>query len=265
MKVRKLCIGLGLCLALIACGCGRRSGTSITVAGSTAFHPFAEKLAEQFMIKRPDINITVQGGGSALGIQSARSGAAQIGMADLVELPPEASELLGVTVARDGIAVIVNPENTVTNLSLEQIRSIFSGAIKNWKDTGGADQPVRVISREAGSGTRASFETIIGGVNLVNDAIIQDSNGTIRETVANDRDAVGYLSHGLLNEKVKAVRVDGVECSDKEIVAGRYKLVRPVFLLVNGPPAGAAKDFIDYILSGEGQETIRLNGLLPAK
>ncbi|MBU0713790.1 MAG: substrate-binding domain-containing protein, partial [Verrucomicrobia bacterium] len=87
---------LGTCLALIVCGCGRHAGTSLTVAGSTAFQPFAEKLAEQFMAKRPDVNITVQGGGSALGIQSARSGAAQIGMADLVELPPEARELLGV-------------------------------------------------------------------------------------------------------------------------------------------------------------------------
>lgn len=265
MKCTTFCLVLGTCLALIVCGCGRRAGTSLTVAGSTAFQPFAEKLAEQFMAKRPDINITVQGGGSALGIQSARSGAAQIGMADLVELPPEAKDLLGVTVARDGIAIIVNPANAVTNLSLEQIRGIFKGTVQNWKEVGGADHPVRVISREAGSGTRSSFETIIGGITLAGAAIIQDSNGTIRETVANDRDAIGYLSHGLLNAKVKAIRADGVECVEKEIVAGQYKLVRPVFLLVQPPLAGAVKDFIDYILSGEGQETIRRNGLLPAK
>ena len=261
----RVCLVLGTCLSLIVCGCGRQAGTSLTVAGSTAFQPFAEKLAEQFMAKRPDVNITVQGGGSALGIQSARSGTAQIGMADLVELPPEAKELLGVTVARDGIAIIVNPANTLTNLSLEQIRGIFQGTIKNWKEAGGTDQPVRVVSREAGSGTRASFETIIGNITLANAAIIQDSNGTIRETVANDRDAVGYLSHGLLNAKVKALCTDGVECTEKEIIARRYKLVRPVFLLTRGPPAGTVKDFIDYILSSEGQETIRLNGLLPAK
>lgn len=265
MKFSILCLVVGVCLSLIVCGCGRQAGTSLTVAGSTAFQPFAEKLAEQFMVKRPDVNITVQGGGSALGIQSARSGAAQIGMADLVELPPEAKELLGVTVARDGIAIIVNPANTVTNLSLEQIRGIFQGAVKNWQEAGGNDHPVRVVSREAGSGTRSSFETIIGGITLANAAIIQDSNGTIRETVANDRDAVGYLSQGLLNAKVKAIRVDGVECIENEIIAGRYKLVRPVFLLIQPPSAGAVKDFIDYVLSGEGQETIRQNGLLPAK
>lgn len=257
---------LGACLSLIVCGCGRQSGTSLTVAGSTAFQPFAEKLAEQFMAKRPDVNITVQGGGSALGIQSARSGVAQIGMVDLVELPPEARELLGVIVARDGIAIIVHPANTLTNLSLEQIRGIFNGTIKNWKEVGGTDHPIRVVSREAGSGTRSSFETIIGGINLTRDVIIQESNGTVRETVANDRDTVGYLSQGLLNEKkVKAVQVEGAECADMEIMAGRYKLVRPVFLLTQGPPAGAVKDFIDYILSSEGQETIRTSGLLPAK
>ncbi len=265
MKFSTIGLLLGTACVLVMGGCARRAGTSLTVAGSTAFQPFAEKLAEQFMAQHPDVNITVQGGGSALGIQAARSGAAQIGMADLVELPPEAKELLGVTAARDGIAIIVHPANTVTNLSLEQIRGIFSGTIKNWKEVFGPDQPVRVVSREAGSGTRSSFETIVGGITLANDAIIQDSNGTIRETVANDRDAVGYLSHGLLNAKVKAVRADGVECAEKEIIAGQYNLVRPVFLLVKGPPAGAAKDFIDYILSREGQDTIRMDGLLPAK
>lgn len=249
----------------ILAGCGRQSAQSITIAGSTAFQPFAEKLAEQFMGTRSDIRITVQGGGSAVGIQSARSGAAQIGMADLVELPPEARELTSVTVARDGIAVVVNPANKLGNLTLEQVRAIFSGAIKSWKDVGGDDQPIRVVSREAGSGTRSSFEKIIGGIKLSGDAIVQDSNGTIRETVANDPATIGYLSHGLLSDKVRPVQVDAVDCTEQEIVAGRYKLVRPVFLLTQGAPAGAAKEFIDYVLSAEGQDTIKKNGLLPAK
>jgi phosphate transport system substrate-binding protein len=246
-------------------GCGKQAQMSVTAAGSTAFQPFAEKLAEQFMETRPDVSVTVQGGGSALGIQAARSGAAQIGMADLVELPPEANELSSVTVARDGIAIIVNPANPVGGLTTGQIRGIFNGAPTNWKEVGGEDRPIRVVSREAGSGTRSSFEQIIGGVRLTREAIIQDSNGTIRETVANDRDAAGYLSHGLLNEKVKAVPVDGTDCTEQEIAAGRYRLVRPVYLLTRGAASGAVKDFIDYVLSPEGQDTIRRNGLLPAK
>lgn len=263
--IKQVSLIAGVCLVLAVSGCGRRTTSSFTVAGSTAFQPFAEKLAEQFMAAHPDVGITVQGGGSAVGIQAARSGAAQVGMADLPELPAEAAELVGTIVARDGIAIVINPENQVRDLTLEQVRGLFNGTSVNWKDVGGVDLPVRVVSREAGSGTRTSFEKLAGGIRLTRDAIVQDSNGTIRESVANDRNAVGYLSHGLLNEKVKAISIEGVDCTEEAILAGRYKLVRPVFLMTKGPATGAVKDFIDYVLSTEGQETIRRNGLLPAK
>jgi phosphate transport system substrate-binding protein len=245
-------------------GCGRQK-TAITMAGSTAFQPFAEKLAEQYMAGHPDASITVQGGGSAVGIQSALSGAAQIGMADLVQLPPEARELTATPVARDGIAVVVNPANKAAGLTMAQIRDIFNGKIRNWKEVGGADAPITVVSREAGSGTRSSFEQIVTGVILSKDALIQDSNGTIRETVANDANAIGYLSHGLLNEKIKALKVDNVECTVANITAGTYTLVRPIYLLVKGAPSDQIKSFLDYILSPAGQQTIKANGLIPVK
>ncbi|MBM3861164.1 MAG: phosphate ABC transporter substrate-binding protein [Verrucomicrobia bacterium] len=254
-----------LCVAVAAvAGCGRRQA-AITVAGSTAFQPFAEKLAEELMAKRPDLAITVQGGGSAVGIQSALSGAAQIGMADLVELPPEAQSLTSVVVARDGVSMVVHPSNPLSNLTTDQIRGIFNGALRNWKELGGKDAPITVVSREAGSGTRTSFEQIITGINLTRDAVVQDSNGTIRETVANDPNAVGYLTHGVVNSKVKAVTVDGKDCTTEAIMAGEYKLVRPVFFLIKGVAEGTAKEFIDYVLSAEGQEIIKKNGLIPAK
>ncbi|NOU36106.1 MAG: phosphate ABC transporter substrate-binding protein [Kiritimatiellaceae bacterium] len=245
-------------------GCGKQR-TAVTAAGSTAFQPFAEKLAEQFMVERTDIAVTVQGGGSALGVQAALSGAAQIGMADLVQLPPEAQELTAVIVARDGIAVVVNNKNLIKDLTMEQIRNIFSGKISNWKELGGVNHEITVVSREAGSGTRSSFEKIVKDVTLTKDAIIQDSNGTIRETVAMDENAVGYLSHGLLNEKIKAVTVHGTACTTEEVVAGRYPIVRPVYLLTKGEPTGACKAFIDYVCSAEGQKTIQESGLIPAK
>jgi phosphate transport system substrate-binding protein len=265
MKITTRFLLAGLALIVTTNGCGRKAETAFTVAGSTAFQPFAEKLADQFMTSHPDVNVTVQGGGSSLGIQSALSGTAQIGMADLVVLPREAAELTPVVAARDGIAIIVNPANPIKTLTMEQIRGVFNGTIRNWKELGGEDRPIRVVSRETGSGTRSSFEQIIGGISLLREALVQDSNGTIRETVANDRDSLGYLSHGLLNEKVSAVSVDGVSCTADEIMAGRYKLVRPVYLLTKGPPSGAVKAFIDYILSQEGQDTIKQDGLLPAK
>jgi phosphate transport system substrate-binding protein len=186
-------------------------------------------------------------------------------MADLVALPPEAKELASVIVARDGIAVIVHPENKISSISTEQLRRILNGLIKNWQEVGGDDHPVRIVSREAGSGTRSSFEQIIGNVNLITDAVIQNSSGTVRETVANDKDTIGYISHGVLNQKVKAIQVDGAHCTKEDIVAGRYKLVRPVFFLARGEQSAAVKAFVDYVLSPEGQETITKEGLLPAK
>jgi phosphate transport system substrate-binding protein len=126
--------------------------------------PFAEKLAEHYMESHPGVNITVQGGGSAVGIQSALSGAAQVGMVDLVRLPEEARVLTATVVARDGIVVVVNPANKVQNLTMLQVRDIFNGKLRNWKQVGGADAPVTVVSREAGSGTRSSFEVIVGEV-----------------------------------------------------------------------------------------------------
>ncbi len=251
-------------IVLLIAGCGKTK-TSITLAGSTAFQPFAEKLAEQYMSTHEIASITVQGGGSAVGVQSAISGAAQIGMADLVELPEEAKQLTSTIVARDGIALVLNPANNVANLTMQQIREIFNGKIKNWKEVGGANAPITVVSREAGSGTRSSFEQIVKEISLTKDALIQDSNGTIRETVANDPNAIGYLSHGLVNEKIKAIKVDDQECTTELITAGSYKLVRPIYLLVKGTPQGEVKNFIDYILSTEGQNTIKANGLIPAK
>lgn len=245
-------------------GCGKNK-ISIMMAGSTAFQPFAEKLAETYMESNDKVSITVQGGGSAVGIQSANSGAADIGMADLVELPAEAKNLTSTVVARDGIAMIVHPRNIVSGLTTDQIHDIFNGKIINWKEVGGNDASITVVSREAGSGTRSSFESIVKDISLKKDALIQDSNGTIRETVANDVNAIGYLSHGLINYKIKAIKIDGVESTSENIISGKYKLVRPIFLLVKGGIQGEIKNFIDYILSPDGQEIIKTNGLLPAK
>lgn len=257
-------LGVAMLGTLFVCGCGK-SRENITIAGSTAFQPFAEKLADQYMLTHAEVTITIQGGGSALGIQSALSGAAQIGMADLVKLPDEAAALKNIIVARDGIAVVTHPSNGIKGLTTDQVRGIFSGTIKNWKEVGGSDHSIAVISREAGSGTRSSFEKIIGKLTLTKDALIQDSNGTIRETVANDSFAIGYLSHGLINEKIKAISVDGAFCAEQDIVAGRYPLVRPVFLVYSPTLSPAGKAFLDYLLSEEAQTLIHKNGLIRAK
>jgi phosphate transport system substrate-binding protein len=248
---------------VIGAACAGRAG-AVTLAGSTAFQPFAEKLAEEYNSAHPEVNVTVQGGGSALGISAALNGAAQIGMADLVELPADAASLKGTIVARDGIAVVVNPANKVSSLSMAQLKEIYIGNIRDWKDVGGLAGPITVVSRESGSGTRSSFETILGKFDLTSDAIIQDSNGTIRETVANDERSIGYLSYGLVNRKIKAITVDGIACTTEFILSGKYRLVRPIYFLTLGAGTPAVKGFIDYVLGPAGQASLVAEGLLPA-
>jgi phosphate transport system substrate-binding protein len=248
---------------VLAAGCGR-SREGVTLAGSTAFQPFAEKLADMYMEAHPEVSVTVHGGGSAMGIYAAAEGVAHIGMADLVKLPKDADGLKNLVVARDGIAVVLNPANPVSGLTLDQVRGLFNGTVRNWREVGGADRPVAVVSREAGSGTRSSFEQIVGGIALTPDALIQDSNGTIRETVANDANAVGYLSHGLINDKIKAVPVDGYRCDEQDIAAGNYKLIRPVFLVYRPDVPPACRAFLDYLLTPEAQTLLHENGLIRA-
>ena len=259
------CATVGIVL-LDGCGIPREG---ITMAGSPAFQPFAEMLAEDYNRMHPDANVTVQGGGSALGIGAAINGAAQIGMADLVDLPPDASVLEAFVAARDGIAVIVNAANPVADLPMAAIRGIYDASIWNWKQLGGPDEPITVVSRESGSGTRSSFESILGGFDLSVDAIIQDSNGTVRETVANDARAIGYISLGLVDGKVKALTVDGAPCSKETIMDGSYRLVRPIFLLTRREggraPSAHVRGFIDFVLGDEGQAALEAEGLIPAR
>ncbi len=247
-------------------GCSRPSRQQLTLAGSTAFQPFAEKLAEHYLELNPQVQINVQGGGSAVGIQSAISGAAEIGMADLVEIPAEAKSLDAVVVARDGIAIIVHPSNPVASLTSDQERAIFSGRIANWKEVGGQDSPIRVISREEGSGTRRSFDKLVlKGDKLAAGALFQNSNGTCREAVASDPNAIGYVSIGLVNDKVKALSYDGVHPTNEDVKKGLYPLARPVYFLTKGEQSTLTRAFVEYVLSPDAQKMLEKEGLIAAR
>ena len=249
---------------MAACSRGA-SQKELIVAGSTSIQPFADQWAEIYMKLYPDRIVNVQGGGSSAGIQAARSGAAQIGTSSR-ELKPEEKDLNEIVVARDGLAVIVHPKNSVDSLSLEQVKDIFWGKIRNWKDMSGADRTITVVTREEGSGTRGAFqELVMKKERIFKGAIVEDSNGTVREIVAGDPYSLGYISLGLVTERVKALNLDGVVASDENILNGQYKLVRPFLFVTNGPPSGEAKDFIDFVLSKPGQELIKKQGLIPIK
>lgn len=265
--MKKILVGI-LCSVLLVgfVGCSRSGHNTVTLAGSTAFQPFAEKLAERYLATHNDVHINVQGGGSAVGIQSALSGSADIGMADLLTLPDEARVLNSTTVARDGIAIIINPKNSASSLTAEQAKNIFSGKITNWKDLGGLDAPIRVISREEGSGTRRSFDNLVLGENKLSaNALFQNSNGTIREAVASDPNAIGYLSIGLVDQRVKSVAYDDVSASNDNVKAGKYSLARPIYFLTKKELSPRAQAFVDYVLSDEAQKILEKEGLISIK
>lgn len=242
-------------------GCQRPEG-GMTVAGSTSVEPFAELLAEEYMRLHPGAHIYVQGGGSTAGVEAARSRAADIGMSSRSLLPHE-NDLSAVMIARDAIALIVHPENQIRNLSLVQARDVFSGKIKRWSELGGADQPIVLVTREEGSGTREAFQKFVMGKEEISlAALVQDSNGAIRQVVSGDPNAIGYISLGLVNENVKALEISDVEASVSNIENGSYTLVRPFLFLFTGEPTGEPKNFVDFVLSPSAQKILTKEGLV---
>jgi phosphate transport system substrate-binding protein len=240
----------------------QRSRAGITVAGSTSVEPFAELLAEEYMIRYPQSRIYVQGGGSTAGIEAVRTRAAQIGMSSR-SLITEEKNLYAITIAKDAIAVIVHSQNPVQDLSLTQIRQIFSRKIGNWKEVGGYSYPIILVTREEGSGTREAFQKMVMGKEEITlEALVQDSNGAIRQVVSNDPNAIGYISLGLINEKVRPLKISNVEPSLNNIEKGRYTLVRPFLFVFDGEPIGEAKSFLEFVLSPEAQKLLSKEGLV---
>ena len=253
---------LPLLLILLSLGC-QRSKAGITVAGSTSVEPFSELLAEEYMSQHAGSHIYVQGGGSTAGIEAATTGAANIGMSSRYLIDSE-NRLHAVMIAKDAIAVIVNPKNPIGDLFLGQIRNIFSGKIKNWKEVGGALHPIVLVTREEGSGTRESFQKfVMEKADISLEALVQDSNGAVRQVVSSDPSAIGYISLGLVNEEVKAIRISGVEPTVANIDNGQYKLVRPFLFVFQDQPRGEAKAFLDFVLSPPAQKLLSKEGLVP--
>jgi phosphate transport system substrate-binding protein len=261
---------MALTLALTGCGGGEKKEEgnntpdaqtaekkSITIAGSTSVQPLSEELVKAFQDKNPGVTINVQGGGSSQGVKAATEGICEIGAASR-NLKDTEKGLTTHQIAIDGIAVVVNPKNALAELSADQVKKIFSGEITNWKEVGGADGVINVVTREAGSGTRGAFEEMALGeeVKITDKAITQASNGAVRQTVAGDEKAIGYLSLGYMNEEVKGVKYDGVEPTVDNVKAGNYKVSRPFLYLTKGDPQGVAKDYVDFVLSPEGQEIV---------
>lgn len=244
-------------------GCSQSAGSGTIVAGSTSVQPYAEVLAEEYMIINPTTTIDIQGGGSSAGITAAETQSADIGMSSR-GLKEEEKKLWSIEIARDGLVLIVNPENSIDNLSLDQIQDIYTGEITDWSQLGGANSKIHLIAREEGSGTRSAFtDLVMGEKEITPKAIVQDSNGSVMQLVSGDPNAIGFISLGLLNDEIKALDLDGIEATAENIMNETYKLARPFLFVTKDEPTGLTKDFIDFVLSLEGQELLSSEGLVP--
>jgi len=258
---------LSLALLVLAGVWGCKSGAgkdsrAMCVAGSTSVQPFAEKLAETFMHQHPEIRVDVQGGGSSAGIQAATHGAADLGASSRELIGPE-KQLVEIPIAYDGIAVIVHPANPLNDLSVDQLRQIFVGKLTNWRDFGLPPREIDAINREEGSGTREAFEHLVMGKAEVSPAaMVQDSNGSVREIVAGDPNAIGYISAGLVDNRVKALAIEGVAPTRENIKNQSYKLRRRFLLVSREALAGSCKAFIDFVQGHQGQQILEKEGLV---
>jgi phosphate transport system substrate-binding protein len=234
------------------------SGT-VTESGSTTVQPLAEQLRDAFQLKYPKVTVTIQGGGTAVGIKAAQDGTVDIGAASRALTDVEKATLVDTVIARDGIAVIVNPsQKNISNLTKAQLKDIFSGKTTNWKDLGGDNKAIVLVSREEGSGTRTAFQDLILGkdVLIADTAILQSSNGAIRTTVASNPYAIAYISFGYIDNDVKVLNLEGVPATIDNAKNGTYPAVRPLLFLTKTQPTGLTKTFIDFCLSNQGQAIV---------
>lgn len=252
----------------LAVGCGSKSSdnSKVTVSGSSSIGPVMEVVAEKFQEKNEGISVEIQQVGSSAGIKNAIEGTSQIGMASRDLKDEEKSAGLKETeIALDGISIITNKSNEVKNLTLQQIKDIYTGKITNWKEVGGKDAPIVVLSREDGSGTRDGFQEKVGfeSEELVKDAQISDGSGNIKSTVEGNENAIGYISYGYVDAAINALTVDGVELTAENVKFDKYPIARP-FILVNleGKISEEGTKLIDFILSDEGQSIMEDKGFI---
>ena len=267
-RVATLLMGTIL-MGSLAVGCGSSDSSNsnkITISGSTSVGPVVEILGEDFEAKNEGVSIEVQQIGSSAGIKNAIDGTSQIGMAsrDLKEEEKSAG-LQETKIAIDGIAVITNKNNPVKNLTTDQVKDIYTGKITNWKEVGGNDAPIVVVSREEGSGTRDGFQEIIGfeSTELLKDAQVSDGSGNIKSTVEGNENSIGYISFGYVDDAINALKVNDVEPTADNVTNSSYPIARP-FLLVDKQDGLSenGKKLIDFVLSEEGQQIMEDEGFI---
>lgn len=242
---------------------------SISMVGSTSMEKLANALSEAFMEQYPDVTVTAEFVGSGAGIEAVTNGTADIGNSSRsLKDEEKAAGVVENVVAIDGIAVCVDPANEVADLTKEQLTNIYNGTVTNWKEVGGADEPIIVIGREAGSGTRGAFEELVDLVDGCKYANELDSTGAVIAKVASTPGAIGYASLDALDDSVKALSLEGVEATAENIKAGNYFLSRPFVMATKGEISeqnDLVQAWFDFVLGDEGQQVASEVGLITVK
>ena len=241
------------------------SGT-ISLAGSTSMEKLCEAMSESFMETYPGVTVTVEYTGSGAGLESLASGSVDIGNSSRHLKDEEvAGGAVENVVAIDGIAVIVDPANSVSDIPADKLAAIYKGEITNWSELGGNDEAIVVIGRESGSGTRDAFEELLEVKDACKYAQELDSTGGVKAKVAATPGAIGYVSLDVVDESIKAVSIDSVEPTEANIIAGDYLLSRPFVMATNGEISAQndlVKGWFDYISSDAGKDVIKSVGLI---
>jgi phosphate transport system substrate-binding protein len=271
-NMKKIASALFL-IAVFACGAFAASldafknleGT-LDIAGGTAHIPVMKRAAENIMSVNSGIRITVAGGGSGVGVKQAGEGLVGIGNTGrpLTEAEIKQYGLVTFPFAIDGVAVAVNPANSVKELTTAQIAGIYSGAVTDWKDVGGEPGRIDVYGREDGSGTRETFtERLLGKAELASSVNVVSSNGAMKTSVAQDKQGIGYVGIGHLDDSIVGIVVDGMVPSQENAASGKYSVVRNLYMNTRGTPAGLTAAFIDYIYSEDGAGIVAESGYIP--
>lgn len=242
---------------------------SISMVGSTSMEKLANALSEAFMEEYPEVTVTAEFVGSGAGIEAVTNGTADIGNSSRsLKDEEKAAGVVENVVAIDGIAVCVDPANEVADLTKEQLTNIYNGTVTNWKEVGGADEPIIVIGREAGSGTRGAFEELVDLKDACKYANELDSTGAVIAKVASTPGAIGYASLDALDDSVKALSLEGVEATAENIKAGNYFLSRPFVMATKGEISeqnDLVQAWFDFVLGDEGQQVASEVGLITVK
>ncbi len=265
-------------ITMVGVGClDRDTGEQLTITGSSTVLPASQALSEEFMVKYPEHRVSVSGGGSGVGIAAMIDNEIDIAQSsrDMRQEEIDSARRNNVepiehTIAWDGITFVVHPDNPVSELTFEELKGIYTGTIRNWNEVGGEDRTISAVSRDSSSGTYAFVrDAVLDGEDYGSHILSMGATGGIVQEVSQNRGAIGYVGYAYLDDRTKALSLDEgqgpVPPTAESIQSGDYSLARPLHFYTNGEPTGLTKEFLDFVLSTEGQDIVMDVGYFPAR